>query len=143
MTDRSCVFCEILAGKHEQAFLYRDETIAAFMDINQYNPGHVLIVPIRHEATITGLTDAETSAMFILAKRLTQALQSAFDAPGVNLFMNNGRAAGQTVFHCHLHLLPRFNSQHWKLAFALLGVRSVKSPDALEVIAAKIRPHLI
>lgn len=142
MNHAACVFCEILAGRHEQAILYRDPIVAAFMDINQQNPGHVLVIPVRHAVAIADLTADEASAIFRIAAWLAPAIQRAAHADGINLFNNNGRAAGQSVFHFHVHILPRYASDKFRMIRSLLGQRFYKTPAELSRIAATIQEYL-
>lgn len=115
----NCVFCEILTGRQEASMLYRDEQCAAFMDIQPVNPGHVLVVPNRHAPGLGELEPETGAAMFQLAQRLAAALRrSGLRCEGVNLFLADGPAAGQDVFHVHLHVLPRFRGDGFGLRFS-------------------------
>lgn len=108
--SRPCIFCEIVAGRLEaELVVYRDELVVAFMDIAPGNPGHVLIVPAVHADDIVG-TPAETAErMMVVAQRLARAIRRTdLKAEGFNFLVNTGRVAGQTVFHAHLHVVPRF-----------------------------------
>jgi histidine triad (HIT) family protein len=113
-----CIFCDILHGRMPGSFVYRDEHVAAFMDIQPVNPGHLLIVPVRH-ATFLADTDADTAAHLMrIAHRLAAALRrSSVRCEGVNLFLADGAAAMQEVFHVHLHVFPRFASDGFALRF--------------------------
>ena len=105
----SCVFCEIVAGRAEATIVYRDAVCAAFMDIQPVNPGHVLIVPVRHAADLQEIPSDEWEAVAALGRRVAAVLQSWDTAcEGVNLLLADGAAAGQEVFHTHLHVIPRF-----------------------------------
>ena len=105
----SCAFCRILAGELPASVVHQDDIVSAFMDIRPVNPGHLLVVPNRHAASIAEL-DADTGAhMFRVGQRLAAALRrSGVRCEGVNLFLADGEAAGQEVFHMHLHVLPRY-----------------------------------
>lgn len=107
--DPHTVFARILAGELPAAFVYRDELVAAFMDIQPITPGHVLVVPVQPAATLAELP-AETGArMFGVGQQVAAAIRrTALACEGVNLFLADGVAAGQTVFHMHLHVFPRF-----------------------------------
>ncbi len=104
-----CIFCAILAGRAPASIVYQDGLVTAFMDIRPVNPGHTLIVPNRHAAHLQDL-DGETAAhMFQVGQRLAGALyQSGLRCEGVNFFLADGEAAGQEVFHVHLHVFPRY-----------------------------------
>jgi histidine triad (HIT) family protein len=119
MTDGvDCIFCQILAGESEVSLVYRDETCAAFMDIQPVNPGHVLVVPNRHAAHLSDLKEEEGAQIFRVAQRLAAALrQSGVKCEGVNLFLADGEAAMQEVFHVHQHVFPRYDADGFGLKF--------------------------
>jgi histidine triad (HIT) family protein len=105
----SCVFCEILGGSIPHSFVFRDERVAAFLDIQPVNAGHVLIVPVVHAKNLGELPEKDGAAMFAAAQRVTDALRkSGLRCEGVNLRLADGEAAGQEVLHVHLHVIPRF-----------------------------------
>lgn len=104
-----CIFCEILNGRAPASMIYRDEQVAAFMDILPINPGHLLVVPLRHAGGLTDLDDDSAAAMMRLGKKLAVALRAgSVRCEGVNLLIADGEAAGQEVFHVHLHVTPRY-----------------------------------
>ncbi|OGO16478.1 MAG: hypothetical protein A2Z14_19535 [Chloroflexi bacterium RBG_16_48_8] len=121
----SCIFCQILSGEVEASFIYRDELVTSFMDIRPLVRGHLLIIPNDHCSSLADLNDALGGHMFIIARRLAQAIrQSKLRSEGVNLFLADGPAAGQTVFHSHLHVIPRFAGDGFKIHFpASYGTR--------------------
>jgi histidine triad (HIT) family protein len=137
-----CVFCRILAGELPASFVYRDEQCAAFMDIQPVNLGHLLVVPVRHAAYLADLNSATAGVMMQAAQRLAAALRaSGIRCEGVNLFLADGEAAMQEVFHVHLHVFPRFRGDGFGLRF---GPEYTKRPprEALEQAAAQIREAL-
>jgi len=106
----ACVFCEIVAGRSPASIVYRDHTCVAFLDICPVNPGHLLVVPVRHAAYLAELDPETGRALFATAQSLSQAVRrSGVKAEGINLLLADGEAAGQEVFHVHLHVLPRFD----------------------------------
>lgn len=102
-----CIFCKIVAGEIPAAKVYEDELTVAFMDIGQVNPGHVLVASKRHAVTVLDLTAEEAAAVMQTAQRIAHAAQQAFAPDGITLFQANGAAGEQTVFHFHMHVLPR------------------------------------
>jgi len=107
MTD--CVFCDIVAGERPASIVYQDGSCTAFMDIQPVNPGHTLVVPNEHAASLTELDPEAGGQIFQLAQRIAQALRdSGIRCEGVNLMLADGAAAGQEVPHVHLHVLPRY-----------------------------------
>ncbi|MGH7598174.1 MAG: HIT family protein [bacterium] len=134
-----CTFCEILAGRLPSSVVYQDEQCSSFLDIQPVNPGHLLIVPNRHAAFLAEL-DAETGAqMFRIAQSLAQALRrSEIRCEGVKLFLADGEAAMQEIFHVHLHVFPRFRGDGFGLKFSPAYFQ--KPPRAeLDTVAEKIR----
>jgi histidine triad (HIT) family protein len=115
----TCIFCEIIAGRAEASFVYRDEAVAAFMDIRPVNAGHVLVVPVRHAAMLSELREEDGAKLFPVAQRVAAALRkSGVKCEGVNFFLADGRAAGQDVWHVHLHVFPRFANDGHHLRFS-------------------------
>lgn len=102
-----CIFCRLVAGEIPAARVYEDAQTLAFMDLGQVNPGHVLVAIKRHAATLLDLSAEEAGAMMRTAHRVALAVREAFDPPGVTLLQANGKEGDQTVFHCHLHVVPR------------------------------------
>jgi len=104
-----CVFCEIIAGRAPASIVHRDETCIAFMDIKPVNAGHLLVVPIAHATYLADLDPNTGGVLFAVAQRLAAAVRtSGVKVEGINLLLADGEAAGQEVFHVHLHVLPRF-----------------------------------
>lgn len=104
-----CVFCAIVAGRAEASLVHADDTVIAFMDIAPVTPGHVLVIPRDHSPHLDGLAEEHGAHMWRIAHRIAKALRhSGLRADGVNLFLADGAAAGQEVFHCHLHVFPRY-----------------------------------
>lgn len=102
-----CIFCRLISGEISAARVYEDALSVAFMDIGQVNPGHVLVATRRHASDILDLSSAEAAAVMQTAQRIALAVKKAFDPPGLTILQANGKAGDQTVFHFHLHVVPR------------------------------------
>ena len=102
-----CLFCRLVAGEIPSARVYEDALTIAFMDLGQVNPGHVLVATKRHAATLLDITADEAAAVMQTAQRVARAAQAVFNPPGLTLLQANGREGDQTVFHFHLHVVPR------------------------------------
>lgn len=114
--SESCVFCRIVAGTAPASRVYEDERTLAFMDIRPVTPGHLLVVPKAHAVGLADLPEADGAAVMQTAMRCAAALRtSTIDTEGINLFLADGVAAGQVVFHVHLHVLPRFGGDGFGL----------------------------
>jgi histidine triad (HIT) family protein len=111
MTD--CIFCAIVAGTAAAERVAEDEQTVSFMDINPVNPGHVLTVPRRHAVDIWELTEEEAGTLMAATRRVCAGIRSAIAPAGLNLFVANGQAGGQTVFHVHIHSIPRWPNDAW------------------------------
>ena len=133
-----CVFCKIVAGQIPSTKVHEDDLTLAFMDIGQVNPGHVLVAARPHVENIFGLDDALAAAVFQTAARVARAVKKAYAPEGVTLYQANGAAAGQTVFHFHLHIVPRHANDGMRLTWP------AKNPprEQLEAEATKIRNAL-
>ncbi len=133
-----CVFCRIVAKQIPATVVHEDEHTLAFMDIGQVNPGHVLVAVKKHAANLFELDDAQAAASARAAARVARAIEAAFKPEGMSVYQANGKAAGQTVFHYHVHLLPRHAGDGMELVWP------VKNPprEKLEEYAGKIRAVL-
>lgn len=130
-----CIFCRLIAGEIPAARVFEDELTIAFMDIGQVNPGHVLVASRRHAATLFELSAAEAAAVMQTAQRVALAVRAAFDPPGLTLLQANGREGDQTVFHFHMHVVPR----HGDDGIALSWPRKNPPPALLEDYAGLLR----
>ncbi len=103
-----CIFCKIIAGKIPSMKVYENDKIFAFLDISPVNPGHTLVVPREHHADLLETPDDVLSDMITRTKKIAAAVMKAVNADGFNVGINTKPAAGQAVFHTHLHIMPRF-----------------------------------
>ncbi len=108
MKNQDCIFCKIAEGKIPAAKVYEDKTVIGFLDIMPANQGHCLIIPKKHYEMLIDIPDNDLSKIMIAAKKIAKALSLATANEGYNIVMNNGKVAGQVVFHSHLHVIPRF-----------------------------------
>ena len=133
-----CVFCRIVAKEIPATLVHEDEHTLAFMDIGQVNPGHVLVAVKPHVENIYALDEAQAASVFRTATRVSRAIRDAFAPQGLSVYQANGKAAGQTVFHFHVHLVPRHEDDGMALTWP------VKNPprEKLAEYAEKIRARL-
>jgi histidine triad (HIT) family protein len=113
--DPPCVFCRIIRGEIPSARVLETDHAVVLLDINPLNPGHALIVPRAHHAHLGELPADISAHAGSLLPRICRAIKSATGADGINVIINNGRVAGQTIEHCHWHVIPRFDNDrlHW------------------------------
>lgn len=140
--SRPCVFCDIVAGRVPASVVYRDERVCAFMDIRPVNPGHLLVIPLAHAAGLTTLESGTGAQMFRVGQRLAEAIRrSGVRCEGINVLLADGEAAGQEVFHVHLHVIPRYAGDGFGFRygpdFGVLPDRAV-----LEAAARAVREEL-
>lgn len=105
----NCIFCKIANGEIPSATLYEDGDFRVILDLGPASKGHALILPKAHAANLFELPDETAAKAMVLAKKIAGRLQEGLHADGINLVQNNGEAAGQTVFHFHLHMIPRYH----------------------------------
>ena len=134
----NCVFCRIVAKEIPAAIVYEDEHTIAFMDAGQVNPGHVLVAVKGHAENLYELNDAQAGALLRSAARVARAIRDAFQPQGLSVYQANGKAAWQTVFHYHMHLVPRHENDGMALTWP------AKNPPREKLVeyAAAIRQAL-
>ena len=133
----NCIFCKIIAGEIPSATVYEDDDVKAILDVNPAARGHVIVLPKKHASDVFSIPDEDLSKAICVAKKIAIAVKEAYKCDGVNILQNNGEAAGQTVFHLHIHVIPRFEgdtiSVKWKQG---------EMPADLDVIADEIKACL-
>jgi histidine triad (HIT) family protein len=134
----SCVFCRIVAKEIPATVVHEDEHTLAFMDIGQVNPGHVLVAVKKHAENIFALDEAQAAAVFGAAAKVARAIRSAFEPQGLSVYQANGAAAGQTVFHLHIHLVPRHEGDGMALTWPVKNPPREKLTEYAEKIRAKL-----
>ena len=105
MRDDNCIFCKIANGEIPSATLYEDEDFRVILDLGPASKGHALILPKEHAANLYELPDELAAKAMVVAKKMGSVLAKGLNCDGLNVVQNNGEAAGQTVFHFHIHLI--------------------------------------
>ena len=105
------IFCKIVAGEIPASKVYEDDHFLAFLDISQVTPGHTLVIPKKHARNLLEMTPDETAALFNIVSRVTKKVESATQPQGMNIISNMEEIAGQSVFHTHVHILPRYSQE--------------------------------
>ena len=143
MNENDCIFCKLLSGELEVSVIYQDELCVAFMDVQPINPGHALVVPRRHATYLADLGEEEGAQVFRVAQRVAAALRKCrVKCEGVNFFLADGEAAGQEVFHVHLHVFPRYSGDGFGLKLPA-DYHERPPREELNEIAQRIRLNLI
>ena len=138
LSPDDCVFCRLVARQLPASVVHEDALTIAFMDLGQLNPGHTLVAVKRHAPTLLELTPEEAAAAMQTAQRIAQAIARCFQPPGITLLQANGKEGEQTVFHFHVHVLPR----HADDGIALSWPRKNPPRERLEHYADVLREAL-
>lgn len=112
MRDDDCIFCKIANGEIPSATLYEDNDFRVILDLGPASKGHALILPKEHYPNLYELPDEMAEKAILLAKKMVMKMTEVLGCDGFNVVQNNGTAAGQTVFHFHIHLIPRYENDH-------------------------------
>ena len=131
MKDNTCIFCKLANGEIPTATLYEDEDFRVILDANPASKGHALIIPKEHYANLYELEESLAGKAMILAKKMVAKMTDVLGCDGYNLVQNNGECAGQTVFHFHLHLIPRYNDDRVGLGWKLNELTETDREDIL------------
>lgn len=110
MKKDDCIFCKIANGDIPTNALYEDDIVKVIFDLGPASKGHVLILPKNHFDNVYGLDNETAAHIFQVAVKIADAMKSALKPDGINIVQNNGEAAGQTVFHFHVHIIPRYEN---------------------------------
>ncbi len=134
----NCIFCKIVRGEIPAIKVHEDEHTLSFMDIQPASPGHLLVISRTHAANLLDIAEADLSAVALATQRLARSVWKALEPDGVRINQFNGAAAGQSVFHFHVHIIPVWEGQR-------IGShgRAPANPDELKALAEKIRQALV
>lgn len=135
MKDDNCIFCKLAAGDIPSTTLYEDEDFRVIMDISPAVKGHAIVLPKQHMENLLTIEETTAAKALPVVSKLANAIKDALGCDGINILQNNGEAAGQSVFHLHFHILPRYQEDHFVIPWKTL---SYKEGEA-EAIAEKIR----
>lgn len=130
-----CIFCKIAAGDIPAATLFEDEDFRVILDLGPASKGHALILPKAHYANLYEMPDELAGKAMILAKKMVTVMTKALDCDGFNVVQNNGESAGQTVFHFHMHLIPRYEGDQ----VGLTWTPGTLEADVKEEILQKVK----
>ena len=134
MKKQDCIFCKIISGEIPSAVIYENSKFKVIMDIAPANKGHVLILPKEHYDNIYDIDTATAGELFELAAMTARALKSVLGCDGMNILQNNGTVAGQTVFHFHMHIIPRFEDDTVNIGWKELSYEDGEMEQLREAI---------
>lgn len=136
--SENCIFCKIVKKQAPSSVVYEDPQVLAFMDIRPVNEGHTLIIPKPHYEDIFNTPEELLAQTHKVTKKIAVAVKAAVKADGISIVQQNGAAAGQEVFHLHVHVIPRFEGKKMP-RFEELGI---VDRETLDAVAGKIKPYL-
>ncbi len=136
--SEDCVFCGIVAGELPSYDLYEDDEVLAFLDVNPAAEGHALVIPKDHHERVTDLDAETTAAVFNAAREVAAAQEAALDPDGFNLFQTNGAAAGQEVFHAHVHVIPRNEGDEISFELPRGNLEEDRATEVVEAIRTEL-----
>ena len=136
--NEGCIFCKIVHKQAPASEIYEDETVMSFLDIRPLNLGHTLVIPKAHYVDIFDIPEKELAVVHKVAKLVSFAVKKATGADGISIIQQNGKAAGQDIFHFHVHVVPRFEGQKLPPFSELIEVDRAK----LDAMAKKIKQYL-
>lgn len=139
--SQDCIFCKIIDGEIPSAKVYEDEDVYAFLDISQVTKGHTLVIPKQHTQDIYHTDSDVAEKLFARVPKIANALKKTYEPIGLNVLNNNEEPAGQSVFHLHIHLIPRYGKQDGFRANWEVHSDEYTTED-LQSIAAEINSHI-
>jgi histidine triad (HIT) family protein len=137
-----CVFCQIIRNQLPASVVYEDEQVIAFLSNRPVNEGHTLVLPKKHYETIYEISEDEVAYLFRVVKRVAHAVNDATGAEGIRVVQNNGWAAGQVIFHLHVHIIPMRPNEGFSHSKAYRDPTQPRNAELLETDAQKIRNYL-
>lgn len=137
-----CIFCQIIRKEALASVIYEDERVVAFLSNRPVNEGHTLVVPKKHYENIYEISEEEAAYLFKVAKRVAHAVRDAMEAEGIRIVQNNGLAAGQVIFHLHVHIIPMKPQEGFSHGKAYRDHSNPRDSEMLEQDAEKIRRNL-
>jgi histidine triad (HIT) family protein len=141
--SEDCIFCHIIRKQAHASRVYEDDHVVAFLSNRPVNEGHTLVVPKKHYENIYDIPEEDIAYLFKIVKRIAHAVRDAMAAEGIRVVQNNGWAAGQVIFHFHVHVIPMKPHEGFSHGKAYRDQTQGRIPEALEQDAAVIRRHLI
>ena len=133
--DNDCIFCKIANGEIPSSTIYEDDMFRVILDLSPATKGHALIIPKNHMANIFETDESTAGKVFVLASRIAKAMKEALHCDGLNIVQNNGEIAGQTVFHFHMHIIPRYEGDNQNINW----VPGTSEADERDAVAEQIK----
>ena len=138
MKDNNCIFCKIISGEFSSYTLYEDEDFKVIFDISPATCGHALLITKNHYKNLFELDDAVAAKALVVVKKVATELREVLNCDGFNLLQNNEEIAGQTIFHFHIHLIPRYNDDNVSFVPATTDFDADKAREIADKIFKKL-----
>ncbi len=132
---KDCVFCKIISGEKHGHKIYEDSDTIAILDVTPVNRGHALVMPKKHAESLSELSEEEVKNLFTAVQKVASSMKENLSADGINYFVNEGKVAGQIIFHVHCHVLPRYSNDGINFHTA----RKKLSKEEMKEIAERLR----
>ncbi len=136
-----CIFCKIINKEIPGQILFENEHVLAFLDISQTTKGHTLVIPKKHAEDVFSMSEEDMCHVFSVVPKLANALKTTFNADGMNIVNNNKPVAGQTVFHYHVHLIPRYSTED-SFQINYTNNMSKYTPESLAALKEEVLANL-
>lgn len=136
-----CIFCKIINKEIPGQILFENEHVLAFLDISQTTKGHTLVIPKKHAEDVFSMSEEDMCHVFSVVPKLANALKTTFNADGMNIVNNNKSVAGQTVFHYHVHLIPRYSTED-SFQINYTNNMSKYTPESLATLKEEVLANL-
>jgi len=140
--SENCIFCQIIRKEASASIIYEDAQVVAFLSNRPVNKGHTLVVPKKHYENIYEIPEEEAAYLFKVTKRVAHAVKNAMNSEGIRITQNNGWAAGQVIFHLHLHVIPLLPTEGFIHGKAFHDHTNPRNAEALEQDAEKIKKYI-
>ncbi len=139
MKDNNCIFCKIANGEIPSNTLYEDDDFRVILDLSPATKGHAILLPKEHYQDLFELSTETASKALVVAKKVAAAMQQVFKCDGFNLLQNNGEVAGQTIFHFHIHLIPRYTNDNVQISWHNGSLDSIEAKDFVATVNELIK----
>ena len=134
MTDNNCIFCKIANGEIPAKTIFENERFKVILDVSPATKGHALILPKSHYRNLLDLPEEVAEEVIKIAKKIAALMKDKLGCDGINIVQNNEEAAGQTVFHFHMHVIPRYDSDNQKISWEPLKITPEELDQILEIL---------
>lgn len=142
MSESNCIFCKLASGEYSSSTIYEDTLFRVILDISPAAKGHALLIPKRHIENIFELDGKESELALSVIRKVSCAIKKTLSCDGINVLQNNGSAAGQSVFHLHFHMIPRYENDHVQIPWNSVSYKEGEANQLAEEVNANLSDYL-